>query len=117
MWQSRPVVNFEQLCPFGEGTFNPSPRRLWHTSVTKNATMRSRLPQKWSSAMSQQRRRFKHSQTFEEQLAEEARRFREAAEELPEGIRRELLLLRARQAETASHVSEWLRSPGLRPPE
>jgi hypothetical protein len=27
-----------------------------------------------------------------------------------------LLLRRARQAETAAHINEWLRSPGLRPP-
>jgi hypothetical protein len=29
---------------------------------------------------------------------------------------RELLLRRARQAETAAHINEWLRSPGLRFP-
>jgi hypothetical protein len=26
------------------------------------------------------------------------------------------LIRRARQAETASHINEWLNSPGLRPP-
>jgi hypothetical protein len=26
-------------------------------------------------------------------------------------------LRKARQAETGSHISEWLRSPGLQPPE
>ena len=66
--------------------------------------------------MSQQRRRFKHTQTFEERLAEEAERFRKAAEELPQGTARELLLRRARQAETAAHLNEWLQSPGLRSP-
>ena len=30
---------------------------------------------------------------------------------------RELLLRRARQAETASHINEWLTSPGLAPTE
>jgi hypothetical protein len=67
--------------------------------------------------MSQQRRRFKHTETFEERLAEEAARFRKAAEELPHGTARELLLRRARQAETASHMSDWLSSPGLQPPK
>ena len=62
-------------------------------------------------------RRRKHTQTFEERLAEEALRFRTAAEELPPGTARELLLRRARQAETASHMNEWLRSPGLRSPQ
>lgn len=64
----------------------------------------------------QQRRRLKHVATFEERLAEEAIRFRKAAEELPQGTARELLLRRARQAETAAHMSDWLKSPGLRSP-
>jgi hypothetical protein len=67
--------------------------------------------------MSERRRRFKQTETFEQRLAQEAIRFRTAAEELPPGTARELLLRRARQAETASHMSDWLRSPGLRPPE
>lgn len=64
----------------------------------------------------QRRKRTKHTATFEERLAEEAKRFKDAAEQLPPGTERELLLRRARQAETASHMSDWLRSPGLRPP-
>jgi hypothetical protein len=68
--------------------------------------------------MPEQRRRFRQrTKTFEEHLAEEADRFREAAQHLPRGMARELLLRRARQAETASHMSDWLRSPGLRSPE
>jgi hypothetical protein len=65
-----------------------------------------------------QRNRIKHKATFEERLAEEARRFKEAAEkEVPGSMARQLLLRRARQAETASHMNGWLRSPGLQPPE
>lgn len=65
-----------------------------------------------------QRRRIKHNTTFEEGLAEEAIKFKEAAQKQPPGsTARELLLRRARQAETASHINNWLRSPGLRPPE
>ena len=67
--------------------------------------------------MPQQRRRVKHTQTFAERLAEEAERFRKAAEALPSGTAQELLLRRARQAETASHMNDWLRSPGLRSPK
>jgi hypothetical protein len=63
------------------------------------------------------RRRFNHTKTFEERLAEEARRFKEAAGQLPPGTPRELLLRRARQAETAAHINEWLTSPGLQPPK
>jgi len=67
--------------------------------------------------MSQQRRRFRHTQTFEERLAEEAARFRKAAEQAEPGMARELLLRRARQAETASRMNAWLTSPGLQPPK
>ena len=67
--------------------------------------------------MSHRRRRVKQVKTFEERLAEEAARFRKAAEEAPPGMTRELLLRRARQAETASRMSDWLRSPGLQPPK
>ena len=68
-------------------------------------------------AMAQKRRRVKHILTFEERLAEEVRRFKEAAEkETPGSMARELLLRRARQAETAAHISEWLSSPGLQSP-
>jgi hypothetical protein len=78
--------------------------------------LRSRLIQTWSSAMAERRRRLKRTQTFEELLAEEAARFRIAADELPPGTARELLLRRARLAETASHMNDWLHSPGLQPP-
>jgi len=41
---------------------------------------------------------------------------RERAETLRRGARREELLRRARQLQTASHLSDWLRSPGLKSP-
>ena len=66
--------------------------------------------------MPQQRRRIKHEKTFQERLAEEAQRFKESAQKLPPGHAQELLLRRARQAETASHIDKWLSSPGLQPP-
>ena len=63
------------------------------------------------------RRRVKHTSSFEERLAVKAKKFREAAEREPPGsLSRELLLRRGRQAETASRVNDWLRSPGLRSP-
>jgi hypothetical protein len=36
---------------------------------------------------------------------------------LPPGIERERAIRKARQAETGSHISEWLNSPGLRAPK
>ena len=60
-----------------------------------------------------QRRRFIQTQSLEERLAEEAKRLREKAKSLPPGAAREALIRRARQAETGSHMSQWLSSPGL----
>jgi hypothetical protein len=54
---------------------------------------------------------------LEKRLAEEAKRLRAKASLLPAGLEREIILRKARQAETGSHMSEWLRSPGLRAPE
>jgi len=65
-----------------------------------------------------QRRRIDKKLSFRQQLAAEAMRFREAAEkEQPGTMARELLLRRARQAETGSHVKHWPSSPGLAPPK
>jgi hypothetical protein len=65
-----------------------------------------------------ERRRIDKKLTFEQRLAAEAKRFREAAEkEHPGSLARELLLRRARQAETASHINAWLTSPGLAAPK
>lgn len=63
-----------------------------------------------------QRRRIKQSLSLEERLTEEAKRLRDEAKLLPPGATRETLLRKARQAETGSHMSEWLRSPELKPP-
>jgi hypothetical protein len=64
-----------------------------------------------------ERRRFNQTQSLEERLAEEAKRLRAEAKLLPPGAIRDTLIRKARQAETGSHMSEWLSSPGLRPPE
>jgi hypothetical protein len=54
---------------------------------------------------------------LEVRLADEAKRPREEAKKLKHGAVRDELLRRARQAESGAHMSEWLRSPGLRTPE
>jgi hypothetical protein len=64
-----------------------------------------------------ERRRFNQTQSLEEPLAEEAKRLRAEAKLLPPGAIRDTLIRKARQAETGSHMSDWLSSPGLRPPE
>ncbi|MBR0990277.1 hypothetical protein JQ580_06055 [Bradyrhizobium japonicum] len=67
--------------------------------------------------MSEKRRRVKQTISLEARLVDEARRLREEAERLPPGHARDETLRKARQAETGSHMSEWLDSPGLRPPD
>jgi hypothetical protein len=62
------------------------------------------------------RRRFEQTDTLERNLSEEAKWLREAAELLRPGAVRDTTLRRAPQAENGSHISEWLRSPGLQPP-
>jgi hypothetical protein len=64
-----------------------------------------------------QRPRFTQEIPFDERLAQEAERLRKQAEALPHGPEREKLLRKARQAETAAHVDQWLSSPGLQPPK
>ena len=64
------------------------------------------------------RRRFKkQTVSLEKRLSEEAKRLGEEAKSLPPGPDRDILIRKARQAETGSHMSEWLRSPELQPPK
>lgn len=62
------------------------------------------------------RPRVQHEKTFQQRLADEAEKFKALAEQTPHGPQRDLYLKRARQAETASHINDWLKSPGLQPP-
>ena len=65
----------------------------------------------------QHRRRFAQQQSLDHRLTDEAQRLRKEAQAASPGIERERLVRRARQAETASHMSEWLSSRGLEPPK
>jgi hypothetical protein len=63
-------------------------------------------------------RRVKQITSLDERLAEQARQIRTQAEGLPQGSKeRESLMRKARLADTASHMNEWLTSPGLQPPK
>ncbi|MBR0994632.1 hypothetical protein JQ580_28375 [Bradyrhizobium japonicum] len=55
------------------------------------------------------RRRIKHSVTFEERIASEARRLKAAAELLPPGQSRDELLKKASQAEAALEMIHLLK--------
>jgi hypothetical protein len=86
------------------------------TSIGKNAAERSDGPDQGERAMLT-RRRVKQTDSLEKRLAAEAERLREEARSLPPGAERDEILRKARQAETGSQMSEWLRSPGLQPPD
>jgi hypothetical protein len=59
----------------------------------------------------QKRRRIQQTETLENGLTQAAVRLRQQAGGTPPGLEREYLIRRARQAETASHINEWLSSP------
>jgi hypothetical protein len=63
----------------------------------------------------QRRRSIPH--TFEENIAAEKARLEARVALLKPGPQRDGLLKKIRQLDTASHMNEWLTSPGLRPPE
>ena len=63
------------------------------------------------------RNRTKHLTDLETRCAEEARRLREQADLLSPGKAPRRSLRKACQAETASQMSEWLKSPGLQAPK
>ncbi len=63
------------------------------------------------------RRRFTHTQTFQERLASFAKDARTKASQLPAGPDRDDMLQKASRAETASQLDSWANSPGLQPPE
>jgi hypothetical protein len=59
-----------------------------------------------------ERRRFIQTAPLEERLEEQAQRLRKEAKGTPPGAQREKLIRMARQAETASHMQQWLASRG-----
>jgi len=64
----------------------------------------------------QHRRRYVPN-TFEDQIAAEMARLEAQVAKLPSGSQKDTLLEKMSQLETASHINEWLTSPGLRPPK
>jgi hypothetical protein len=62
----------------------------------------------------QRRRSVPH--TFEENIATEKAKLEAQIAELKPGPEMDALRKKIRQLDTASHMSEWLSSPGLQPP-
>ena len=67
--------------------------------------------------MPRKRNRRKNTTSTSERLLEAAAEARSQASLLPPSPLRRELLHKAREAETAAHINEWLTSPGLRPPK
>jgi hypothetical protein len=63
-----------------------------------------------------ERRRFKQNTTLNERLIAFADEAREKAKTTV-GPKREALIKKARRADTAAHLDEWVNSPGLQPPK
>jgi hypothetical protein len=63
------------------------------------------------------RRAILHDVPLDQRLIEEAQRLRKEAKGTHPGIERERLIRKARQAEAAAQIQEWLSSAGLRPPK
>jgi hypothetical protein len=53
---------------------------------------------------------------LQDRVALHALRLKEEAQALRPGRERDEMMRRVRQAETASHIEDWLLSPGLRAP-
>jgi hypothetical protein len=61
-------------------------------------------------------RSLKENAPLSQRLTEQAERLRKEARGTSPGVKRDQLIRQARQAETASHLQEWVSSPGLEPP-
>jgi hypothetical protein len=68
-------------------------------------------------AMQPQRRRFKQQLSFQDRLTSFAKAAREKASLLPPGAEKDELLQKAQQADTAAHLNQLAKSPGLEPPK
>jgi hypothetical protein len=64
-----------------------------------------------------ERRRFKQFLPLQERLALWAAETLKLANKLPPGPKRDELIRKARQADTASHLDDWANSSGLQSPK
>jgi hypothetical protein len=55
--------------------------------------------------------------TIEQNWHQQSEAAKNEAQKLPHGKKRDALVRKARQLETASQINQWLSSPGLKPPE
>jgi hypothetical protein len=103
-----PVFNFENCSRLAAFVFRP---RL--------SNAKARLPWRrhhglieMETFMTAKRNRRTHDLSFEERLRRAATLARDAAQRLPGGHEREVLLKKADQADNAARINRWLTSPG-----
>ncbi|MFK4506225.1 hypothetical protein LPJ38_30950 [Bradyrhizobium daqingense] len=63
------------------------------------------------------RRRFKNQLTLQDRLAAWVKQVEEQALRLPPGPERDALLKKARRADVANHLHDWVKFPRLQPPK
>jgi hypothetical protein len=64
-----------------------------------------------------QKRNRSKPHSFDDKIAAEKARAEAQLAQVGHGPEREALTVKIRQLDTASHLNEWLSSPGLRSPE
>jgi hypothetical protein len=95
--------------PLGQTGVGHTDRKPMDASVSQDT-----LAGHQEVAMTTKRNRHRQSVSLPQRLQQAADAAREAAQLLPEGEARDKLLEKARQAETATRINQWLASPGLR---
>ena len=63
------------------------------------------------------RRRFRQTQSLLERLVQDVEHLKTQLAMLPPGPERDHIAKRIRQNETAANNDQWLKSPGLQPPQ
>ena len=63
------------------------------------------------------RRHVKQTTSLAQRLTDEAKRLREQAKLLPHGAIRDIVIRKARRAEAAAHMNDWLSSRSLQSPK
>ena len=64
-----------------------------------------------------ERRRFKQTTPLKDRLTAFADEARKKAQFMNAGTERDELLKKARRADTAAHIDDWINSPGLQSPK
>jgi hypothetical protein len=64
-----------------------------------------------------QRRRFNQTTTLDQRLEEQAERLRKKLRASRPSLKRDIMIRKARHAETGARIQDWLKSTGLRPLE